>query len=75
MKLQDHSFSGPSLVQTLRQDVPSQMAGLVTWNKINISVVSDTSVSKSIFFLVLVDLINCNSQGNMLEGSKVKSEH
>ena len=35
------------------------MAGLVTCNKIDVSVFSDTTVSVSILFLVLVDLINC----------------
>ena len=43
------------LVRTLRQDVPNLVAGLV----IDVSVLSDTIVSSSILFLVLVNLINC----------------
>ena len=57
------------------------MAGLVTRNKIDVSVLSDTTVSVSILF---VDLIQCkgvrevildesNRQGNPHDGLKVKS--
>ena len=57
MMLQDHLFSGSSwffgLVRTLRQYVPNQVAGLVTWYKIDLSVLSDTTVSVSILYLVL----------------------
>ena len=45
----------------LTQDNPSQVADLVTWNKINFSVPSDTpeSLSVSILYVVPVHLINC----------------
>ena len=63
MILKDHSHSRSSwlldLYKHLKQDDHNQMAGLVTRNKIDVSVLSDTTVSLSILFLVLVDLINC----------------
>ena len=46
------------LTRMLCQDTPDQVAGLVTY-KIDLLVLSDTNVSVSILFLVLVDLINC----------------
>ena len=46
------------LVRTLKQDDHNQIAGLVTRNKIDVSVLSDTTVSLSILLLVLVELIN-----------------
>ena len=47
------------LVQTLRQDVPNQVTGLVTGNKMDVSVLNDTTMSMSILFLVLLGQINC----------------
>ena len=55
--LQDHSvfliITTFSLVRTLRQDVPNQVACLVTRNKIDVSVLSDTTVSVSSLFWYL----------------------
>ena len=45
--------------RTLWQEESIRVAGLVTGNKIDVSALSDTTVSVLILFLLLVDLINC----------------
>ena len=47
------------LVQKLSQGILNQVAGFVIRNKIDLSVLSDTTVSVLILLLVLVDLMNC----------------